>query len=152
MVFDERGSESVQFSFAVVLLIIVTFGILQAAMMNAAAIMLSSELTQACIRIDVMGLRTASDKESFVAEQILDESSQLRRSDLAVSGVRVESTACENVLRASGVSSRTAHTAVSYDVSYKAPIALSGLCGDGRLSRHVTCMVVDERVTEVSLA
>lgn len=45
MVFDERGSESVQFSFAVVLLIIVTFGILQAAMMNAAAIMLSSELT-----------------------------------------------------------------------------------------------------------
>ena len=129
-----------QFSFAVVLLIIVAFGILQAAMMNAAAIMLSSELTQACIRIDVMGLRTASDKESFVAEQILDESSQLRRSDLA------------DVLHASGVSSRTAHTAVSYDVSYKAPIALSGLCGDGRLSRHVTCMVVDERVTEVSLA
>lgn len=152
MVFDERGSESVQFSFAVVLLIIVAFGILQAAMMNAAAIMLSSELTQACVRIDVMGLRTASDKESFVAEQILDESSQLRRSDLAVSGVRVESTACEDVFHASGVSSRTAHTAVSYDVSYKAPIALSGLCGDGRLSRHVTCMVVDERVTEVSLA
>ena len=152
MVFDERGSESVQFSFAVVLLVIVAFGILQAAMMNAAAIMLSSELTQACIRIDVMGLRTASDKESFVAEQILDESSQLRRSDLAVSGVRVESTACEDVPHASGVSSRTAHTAVSYDVSYKAPIALSGLCGDGRLSRHVTCVVVDERVTEVSLA
>lgn len=86
MVVDERGSESVQFSFAAVLLIVVAFGIMQAAMMNAAAIMLSSELTQACMRIDVSGLRTASDKESFVAEQILDESAQLRRSDLTVSG------------------------------------------------------------------
>lgn len=86
MVLDERGSESVQFSFAAVLLIVVAFGIMQMAMMNAAAIMLSSELTQACMRIDVSGLRTASDKESFVAEQILDESAQLRRSDLTVSG------------------------------------------------------------------
>ena len=93
MVLDERGSESVQFSFAAVLLIVVAFGIMQMAMMNAAAIMLSSELTQACMRIDVSGLRTASDKESFVAEQILDESAQLRRSDLTVSGVRVESRA-----------------------------------------------------------
>ena len=93
MVLDERGSESVQFSFAAVLLIVVAFGIMQMAMMNAAAIMLSSELTQACMRIDVSGLRTASDKESFVAEQILDESAQLRRSDLTVSGVRMESSA-----------------------------------------------------------
>ena len=44
MVLDERGSESVQFSFAAVLLIVVAFGIMQMAMMNAAAIMLSSEL------------------------------------------------------------------------------------------------------------
>ena len=133
MVLDERGSESVQFSFAAVLLIVVAFGIMQMAMMNAAAIMLSSELTQACMRIDVSGLRTASDKESFVAEQILDESAQLRRSDLTVLGVR-------------------ALTSVSYDVSYKAPISLSGLRDGGRLSRHVACAVVDERVTEVSLA
>lgn len=152
MVVDERGSESVQFSFAAVLLIVVAFGIMQAAMMNAAAIMLSSELTQACMRIDVSGLRTASDKESFVAEQILDESVQLRRSDLTVSGVRVESNAREDAFSASGVSSRTALTSVSYDVSYKAPISLSGLRDGGRLSRHVACAVVDERVTEVSLA
>ena len=108
MVLDERGSESVQFSFAAVLLIVVAFGIMQMAMMNAAAIMLSSELTQACMRIDVSGLRTASDKESFVAEQILDESAQLRRSDLTVSGVRVESNAREDAFSASGISSRTA--------------------------------------------
>ena len=99
MVLDERGSESVQFSFAAVLLIVVAFGIMQMAMMNAAAIMLSSELTQACMRIDVSGLRTASDKESFVAEQILDESAQLRRSDLTVSGVRMESSARGCVFR-----------------------------------------------------
>ena len=37
MVLDERGSESVQFSFAAVLLIVVAFGIMQMAMMNAAA-------------------------------------------------------------------------------------------------------------------
>ena len=37
-------------------------------------------------------------------------------------------------------------------VSYKAPISLSGLRDGGRLSRHVACAVVDERVTEVSLA
>ena len=117
MVLDERGSESVQFSFAAVLLIVVAFGIMQMAMMNAAAIMLSSELTQACMRIDVSGLRTASDKESFVAEQILDESAQLRRSDLTVSGVRVESNAREDAFSASGVSSRTALTSVSSDVS-----------------------------------
>ena len=35
MVLDERGSESVQFSFAAVLLIVVAFGIMQMAMMNA---------------------------------------------------------------------------------------------------------------------
>ena len=114
--------------------------------------LLSSELTQACMRIDVSGLRTASDKESFVAEQILDESAQLRRSDLTVSGVRVESNAREDAFSASGISSRTALTSVSYDVSYKAPISLSGLRDGGRLSRHVACAVVDERVTEVSLA
>ena len=148
MVLDERGSESVQFSFAAVLLIVVAFGIMQMAMMNAAAIMLSSEL----MRIDVSGLRTASDKESFVAEQILDESAQLRRSDLTVSGVRVESSARADAFSASGVSSRTALTSVSYDVSYKAPLSLSGLRDGGRLSRHVACAVVDERVTEVSLA
>ena len=34
-----------QFSFAAVLLIVVAFGIMQMAMMNAAAIMLSSELS-----------------------------------------------------------------------------------------------------------
>ena len=152
MVFDERGSESVQFSFAAVLLIIVAFGIMQAVMMNAAAIMLSSELTQACMRIDVSGLRAASDRESFVAGQILDEFSQLRRSDLSVSGVKVESTAREDALPAGGLSSRTASTLVSYDVSYKAPISLAGFREGGRLSRHVTCAVVDERVTEVSLA
>ncbi len=152
MVVDERGSESVQFSFAAVLLLVVAFGIMQAAMMNAAAIMLSSELTQACMRIDVSGLRAASDKESFVAEQILDESAQLRRSDLTVSGVRVESNAREDAFSVSGVSSRTALTSVSYDVSYRAPISLSGLRDGGRLSRRVACAVVDERVTEVSLA
>lgn len=152
MVLDERGSESVQFSFAAVLLIVVAFGIMQMAMMNAAAIMLSSELTQACMRIDVSGLRTASDKESFVAEQILDESAQLRRSDLTVSGVRMESSAREDAFSASGVSSRTTLTSVSYDVSYKAPLSLFGLRDGGRLSRHVACAVVDERVTEVSLA
>ena len=152
MVVDERGSESVQFSFAAVLLLVVAFGIMQAAMMNAAAIMLSSELAQACMRIDVSGLRAASDKESFVAEQILDESAQLRRSDLTVSGVRVESNAREDAFSVSGVSSRTALTSVSYDVSYRAPISLSGLRDGGRLSRRVACAVVDERVTEVSLA
>lgn len=152
MVVDERGSESVQFSFAAVLLLVVAFGIMQAAMMNAAAIMLSSELTQACMRIDVSGLRAASGKESFVAEQILDESAQLRRSDLTVSGVRVESNAREDAFSVSGVSSRTALTSVSYDVSYRAPISLSGLRDGGRLSRRVACAVVDERVTEVSLA
>ena len=56
MVLDERGSESVQFSFAAVLLIVVAFGIMQMAMMNAAAIMLSSELTPACMRLDGSGL------------------------------------------------------------------------------------------------
>ena len=104
MVLNERGSESVQFSFAAVLLIVVAFGIMQMAMMNAAAIMLSSELTQACMRIDVSGLRTASDKESFVAEQILDESAQLRRSDLTVSGVRMESSAREDASQAARLS------------------------------------------------
>ena len=51
MVLDERGSESVQFSFAAVLLIVVAFGIKQMAMMNAAGLMLCSERLHACKRI-----------------------------------------------------------------------------------------------------
>lgn len=149
---EEKGSESVQFTFAALFLFAMVFGTLNLALMNTASATLSAELSRACLRIDVPGLQAAQDKEAFVREQLADGALALSSANLSVSNVSVRSRQRElPAASQDGVSQRSVVTSVAYDVAYTAPLAYGPAgAGDGRLCRHVACSVEDERVVEVS--
>lgn len=149
----ERGSEIVQFTVALPLLLAVVFSIVQLAGMELAASQVSSEITRACRQFDAAGFETASNKERFVKEAILGFSSQLDPERLAVERVRwgyEKAVQEQKVPDGSVIGQRSTVVTASYDVRYRMPsiVDVPGLT-ERTLERHVQCSFIDGRVIEV---
>ena len=149
---NEMGSEVVQFICAVFALLTVLFGSLYAACFVTTASVLSSELSRACVRLDVPGLSNAPDKARFVAGEIAGESSQLDFDSITIGNVNV-STREGSIPSGSKIDQRSRVTTVSFDVTYRMPLSL-GLAGVPQplLSRSVSCSIESERVSEVAVS
>lgn len=147
MVRDESGSEVVQFVFAVMALMLLLFGAVYVTRYATSALILSSELSQACLRLDTSGLLAAADKQRYLAEEIAGESSQLALDAITINGVRVHAHE-KNVASSWGVEQRASIVSVSFDVSYGLPVGF-GANERAMLERHVSCSIENERVSEV---
>lgn len=153
MVKNERGSEVVQFMFAIFALMTLLFGALYVACYTATASILSSELSQACLRLDTAALAASPDKARFIATELAGESSQLDYDSIQVSDISVNASQQSGFHSETSINQRAKVSSISFSVSYRLPVALS-ITNDqqGRLERHVVCSIEDERISEVSVA
>lgn len=149
---NESGSEAIQFIFAIVLLMLLLFGSLYIACYTASASIFSSELSQACLRLDTAGLAESRDKSRFVAREIVDESSQLDFESIQVDDVRIDLSNKSSEGIDGGVRQRAMISSVSFSVRYRLPLVFS--VGDAmrpQLERRVFCAIENERISEVAV-
>ncbi len=152
---DETGSEIVQFVCVLPLFLMVVFGIIQVAVAMFSAEVLSSELSQASIRIDTAGLVSATDKNRFVADEIIGQVSQLNPDALQVCNASVNTTRSGSTWeeRNGTLQTRKTDTKVSFDVSYSVPtfVALPGW-QTVELKRHVSFDIDNQKAVEVQVS
>ena len=150
---NELGSEVVQFVFAVILLLTLMFGTLYIVCYTSSAIMLSSELSRACLRLDAAGLAESPDKARFIAAEIAGESSQLKLGNIDVNDVRVETREKSAASPENSLQQRSKVASVSFSISYRLPVELSlEQVQNAALERRVVCSIENERVSEVSIS
>ena len=149
---SDFGSEVVQFTLVVPLLLAVMFAVVYAACYVVSALVLDSELSQACSRFDTVGLVAAKDKPGFIAEEIIDESSQLSSSNIQVSNVDVSVQKRSLTSGQDALEQHVRATTIAFDVAYRLPVSM-GIPGlsNAELAKHVVCEVENERVMEVSM-
>lgn len=153
MVHDESGSEVVQFVFAVIALMSLLFGTLYITCYTTSASILSSELSQACLRLDTAGLAKSQDKARFVARDIAGESSQLDFDSIQIDDVRIGLSKRASEGASGGISQRAKITSVSFSVHYRLPLVFSAAkAAQPQLERHVFCAIENERISEVTVS
>ncbi len=148
---SERGGEIVQFVIATPLFLALLFSCVQVACTMFSTQLVSSEVVQACLQMDTGGLTIAPDKEAFVKSQIIGSSTQLVAKNLSVKDVKIAPRKTRASRRAGGgetLSSNTAGTDFSCEISYRVPGIFACVGMPQTLSRQVVWTSVDERVIE----